>query len=83
MMIIQKNFKYLDIYNCPTCRAEGRVMEIIYKKSEFTQDDDKKLNNGVRSIAACHNVWNFRFLLFLFSYLWQYPNVSEADFRVR
>ncbi len=37
-------------------------MEIIYKKSEFTQDD-KKLNNGVRSNAACHNVWNFRFLL--------------------
>ena len=61
MMIIQKTSNILTFITVTHVEPK-EVMEIIYKKSEFTQDD-KKLNNGVRSIAACHNVWNFRFLL--------------------
>ncbi len=54
MMIIQKTSNILTFITVTHVEPK-EVMEIIYKKSEFTQDD-KKLNNGVRSIAACHNV---------------------------
>ena len=52
----------LDVNSIPihvyiSCRAKGRVLEIVYQKREFTQEDDKKLNNGIKSIADCHNVW--------------------------
>lgn len=49
--------QYLQLFHTIiSCRAKGRVLEIIYRKKEFTQEDEKKLDHGAKYIAACHNV---------------------------